>query len=87
LQAGALATLALIGSLRGLGTFYHLALAAMLGLFCYQHFLIRDRAREGCLRAFLNNAVVGLAFFIGVVLETQLAPLLWRAAAAGGSAS
>jgi len=87
LQAGALATLALFGSLHGLGQFYHLALAVMLGLFCYQHYLIRARVRAGCLKAFLNNTWVGFAFFAGVVVETQLVPLLQGIAPAAGAAS
>jgi len=85
LQAGALASLALLGSAHGFGLFYHVALAAMFGLFCYQHYLIRARDRQGCLRAFLNNTWVGFAFFAGVVLETQAGALL-RAAASGGVA-
>jgi 4-hydroxybenzoate polyprenyltransferase len=85
LQAGALTTLALFGSLREMGFFYHLALTAMLGLFCYQHYLIRDRDRGGCLRAFLNNTWVGFVFFVGVVLETQVGPLLGSGPMGGGA--
>jgi len=80
LQAGALAALGLLGSVRGFGLFYQLALAAMFGLFCYQHYLIRARDRQGCLRAFLNNTWAGFAFFVGVVLETQAGALLHAAA-------
>jgi 4-hydroxybenzoate polyprenyltransferase len=90
LQIGALATLALFGSLRELGMFYHLGLATMLALFGYQHYLIRNRDRDGCLRAFLNNTWVGFALFSAVVLEVQATPLLGvlsgGAGAAGGVA-
>lgn len=70
LQAGALLTLALLGAQLELGTFYHAGLAAAAALFGYQQFLIRDRSRDGCFRAFRNNTWVGFALFAGVVLET-----------------
>jgi 4-hydroxybenzoate polyprenyltransferase len=87
LQAGTLASLAMLGSMRGFGLAYHLALSAMFGLFCYQHILIRERDRQDCLRAFLNNTWVGFAFFTGVVLETQAATLRHAATALGGVAA
>jgi len=83
LQASTLVTLALFGSLRELGYFYHLGLAAMLGLFVYQQFLIRQRERAECLKAFLNNTWAGLALFIGVVLEVTIGPMLSHAGASG----
>lgn len=70
LQAGALLTLALLGAQLELGTFYRAGLAAAAALFGYQQFLIRDRSRDGCFRAFRNNTWVGFALFAGVVLET-----------------
>jgi 4-hydroxybenzoate polyprenyltransferase len=82
LQASALVTLALFGSLREFGHFYQLGLAAMFGLFVYQQFLIRHRERAGCLKAFLNNTWAGLALFVGVVLEVMPGRML-----AGGAAS
>lgn len=87
LQAGALASLALLGAVRGFGLAYHLALVAMFGLFCYQHVLIRERDPQGCLRAFLNNTWVGFAFFAGVVLETQADAIRHAAAAFAGAAA
>jgi 4-hydroxybenzoate polyprenyltransferase len=71
LQGGALLALALFGSLTDLGGFYHAALGGMLALFVWQQILIRERERAACLRAFLNNAWVGLVFFLGVVLATS----------------
>jgi 4-hydroxybenzoate polyprenyltransferase len=72
LQASALATLALLGVQLGLGLFYHLGLAAAATLFVYQHYLIRERNREGCVKAFLNNVWVGFALFTGIALETMI---------------
>jgi 4-hydroxybenzoate polyprenyltransferase len=37
--------------------------------FIYQQWLIRAREPAACLRAFLNNHYVGMAIFIGIVLE------------------
>ena len=45
-----------------------LAGAAAL-LFLWQQWLIRKREPAGCLRAFLNNQYVGLAVFVGILLE------------------
>ncbi|WP_293266897.1 4-hydroxybenzoate octaprenyltransferase [Neptunomonas sp.] len=44
-----------------------LAIAAML--FVYQQFLIKNRDRDACFKAFLNNHYAGLAIFVGVFLH------------------
>jgi 4-hydroxybenzoate polyprenyltransferase len=72
LQGSMLVTLLLLGQYLEMGVFYHLGLTGCLGLFIYQHHLIRDRDREGCFRAFLNNIWVGFSLFAGVALETTL---------------
>jgi len=53
----------------GLGIWFDLALAASAGLFIYQQWLIRDRDRDACFKAFLNNHYVGMLLFIGLVLH------------------
>lgn len=73
LQAGALVALALFGSIREFGAFYHLGLLGMASSFAWQHWLVRERERDACLKAFLNNVWAGFSLFAGVVLETQLA--------------
>jgi len=35
----------------------------------YQYRLIRDRSREGCFRAFLNNNGVGALIFAGTAID------------------
>ena len=41
-------------------------------VFCvYQQYLIKDRVRELCFKAFLNNNWFGLVLFIGVMLDYQ----------------
>lgn len=73
LQAMVLAILVMVGHQAELGTLYHLGLLVMACLFIYQQFLARDRAREGCFKAFLNNNWAGLAVFAGLFLDLMFA--------------
>lgn len=68
LQLATLALLAWVGGRMGLGGFFWLGLAAMAATFVYQQWLIRERERELCFRAFLNNFWSGLLLFAGLVL-------------------
>lgn len=64
-----LAGMAWVGYRAGLGTFYALGwIVAGVGVI-YQYGLIRARARDDCLRAFLHNHWLGFALFVGVVAE------------------
>lgn len=58
----------------GLGGWYYAGVVVSAGLFAWQQFLIRERDPAGCFRAFLNNNLVGLALFIGIVLDYTFAP-------------
>ena len=49
--------------------FYFAGLAAALALVLYQYRLIRDRTRDGCFKAFLNNNWVGCVIFIGLAAD------------------
>lgn len=60
--------LALIGYLEGLGGFYFLAVSIASGFFVYQQYLIRNRDRQLCFQAFLNNNWFGMVVFIGLLL-------------------
>ncbi|KPV41447.1 4-hydroxybenzoate polyprenyltransferase [Thiohalorhabdus denitrificans] len=68
-QLIALALMGVVGYLAGFGVWYALGLLGAVGFGLYQHWLIRDRARGPCLRAFLNNQWLGGAVFAGIVLE------------------
>src|SRR3990170_2744269 len=57
----ALSLLAYSGALTGLGLRYYAGLAAAFGFVLYQQHLMRDRTRDGCFRAFLNNNWFGAA--------------------------
>ncbi|MDY6890522.1 MAG: 4-hydroxybenzoate octaprenyltransferase [Pseudomonadota bacterium] len=69
LQAAALAVLLGVGQIEQLGGWYRLGLAGAAALFLYQHWLIRDRERGGCFRAFLNNHYAELLVLLGLMLE------------------
>ena len=64
-----LSLLAYSGALAGLGLRYHAGLAAAFGFALYQQHLMRDRTRDGCFRAFLNNNWFGAAVFAGLLLH------------------
>ncbi len=74
LQAGALAALALVGRMAGLGRWYWGGLAVAVALAAYQQLLIRDRDPAACFRAFLNNNLFGLAVFGGILLDYLFRP-------------
>jgi len=65
--------LILIGHRAELSGFYYtgVSLAALFAV--YQQFLIKDRQRDLCFRAFLNNNWFGMVLFIGVFLDYQFA--------------
>jgi 4-hydroxybenzoate polyprenyltransferase len=71
LQAMTLVSLYFVGSAIQAGRWYNGSLLAAAIFFIYQLWLIRGREREGCFRAFLNNNYVGMAVFIGILLEYQ----------------
>jgi 4-hydroxybenzoate polyprenyltransferase len=71
LQAMTLVSLYFVGTAIRAGRWYNASLFAAAIFFIYQLWLIRGRDREGCFRAFLNNNYVGMAVFIGVLLEYQ----------------
>ena len=54
---------------RELGASYYLGLVIAAGLFGYQQFITRERDRDACFRAFLNNNWVGAAIFAGIALN------------------
>lgn len=61
-----------IGILFQLKLFYYLGIGVAIVLFVYQQRLIRDRDREQCFKAFLNNHWVGMAIFLGIFLSYEL---------------
>lgn len=72
LQALVVLILVIVGGQAELGVFWYLGVAVMAGLFGYHQYLARDRAREGCFKAFLNNNWAGFAVFAGLVADQLL---------------
>lgn len=72
LQASVIFILVLMGARFELGFIYFVGVAAAAGLFFYQQRLIRNRQREKCFQAFLNNNYVGLVVFAGISLHYLL---------------
>jgi 4-hydroxybenzoate polyprenyltransferase len=52
-----------------MGIWYWLGLAAGAGLFARHSWLIRSRDRAACFRVFLDNHYVGMAVFVGILLN------------------
>ena len=72
LQISTLITLLLIPRQIEMSYWYYTGICLAAGLFIYQQYLIRNRSREGCFEAFLSNHWVGLALFVGIVLNYSL---------------
>jgi 4-hydroxybenzoate polyprenyltransferase len=72
LQALVLLLLWLAGRRFGMGLPYTLALLGGAALFAWQQHLIRERVRERCFRAFLNNNLFGLLVFAGIAVDYLL---------------
>ncbi len=51
---------------------YFVGLAGATGLFAWQQWLIRDRARDACFAAFRNNNWLGLVLWVGLVLALAI---------------
>jgi len=67
MQVTVVVVLALVAEQAGLGRAFDAGLALVIALFAWQQWLIRNRDRAGCFRAFLNNNWVGAAVFAGIL--------------------
>ena len=65
--------LVLVGQNLDFSLTYYAGGVAAARLFGWQQWLARDRSRDQCFRAFLNNNYVGLALFLGIAGEYALA--------------
>ncbi len=64
-----IAGMAWVGAIRYFGPFYFAGLAAATLIAIWHGWMIRDRSRAGCFRAFLHNHWLGMAVFAGIVLD------------------
>ncbi|RSD31014.1 4-hydroxybenzoate octaprenyltransferase [Vibrio pectenicida] len=69
LQLITMAMLIALGWWYELGISYCLGLVVAGGLFIFQQYLIHNRQRDECFRAFLNNNYVGMAITVGLLIE------------------
>jgi 4-hydroxybenzoate polyprenyltransferase len=69
LQLGTLLLLGYMGQLLSLGSFFYIGLLVMASLFVYQAIITRNRDRDACFKAFLNNHWASFAVWIGLVIE------------------
>jgi 4-hydroxybenzoate polyprenyltransferase len=76
LQGVTLTSLLLLSEVIAARGAFQLGIFAAAGFFLYQHYLIRNRERDGCFAAFTNNVWVGFALFAGAVVELSILPLL-----------
>jgi len=67
MQVMVLGGLMLAGRATGMHWPFYASLLAAGALFAWQQWQIRDRDRNACFRAFINNHWVGLAVMIGVI--------------------
>ena len=65
----------LIGQKMQFSGLYFLGVTIASGFALYQQYLIKDRDRDLCFKAFLNNNWFGLILFAGVFLEYQIGGL------------
>ncbi|HSG88395.1 MAG TPA: 4-hydroxybenzoate octaprenyltransferase [Pseudomonadales bacterium] len=73
LQAAFIACLLMIGDRVELGWAWHVGVAAAAGGCAWQQWLIRERDLDACFRAFRANNGVGLALFLGLLIDRLLA--------------
>jgi 4-hydroxybenzoate polyprenyltransferase len=70
LQILMIALLVVVGVLERLGVFHYVALAAVAGMFAMHTWSARNRDRQACFRAFLDNNYVGLVLWLGIGVAT-----------------
>ena len=61
--------LMMVGSRQDFGVIYYAGLLLASLFFIYQQYLIKDRIRQRCFAAFLNNNWFGACVFMGIVLN------------------
>lgn len=75
--AAFLGIMAWVGTLNASGAFYYAGIAVAAGLAVYHVWLIRNRERDACFKAFRANNLLGLALFAGVALDLAVRTSEW----------
>jgi len=71
-HAAFIGIMAFVGFTLNLGAIYYGGLLLALALAGYQYVLIRERDPARCFKAFLHNAWVGMAVFVGIATDAIL---------------
>jgi len=74
LQVLMLLALLLIGQMANLSGWYLASVAVAALLMAYHQWLARDRHPDGCFKAFQHNHYIGMAIFIGILLDYTFTP-------------
>jgi len=69
LQAMVVCLFVLLMVILGLSIVFIISLVLVAALFVYQQFLIKDRDRQLCFQAFINNGWVGAIIWFGLILS------------------
>lgn len=69
LQIGLLIVLIKVENLFNLGVFYNISIILTVFLMIYHQFLIKNREKNACFRAFLHNNYIGLVILLGIVFS------------------
>ncbi len=69
LQTCMILGLLMLGARAELGGWYIAGVIGAIAFMAYEQWLIRDREREACFRAFQNNHYIGMTLFIGIALD------------------
>jgi 4-hydroxybenzoate polyprenyltransferase len=66
-----------VGTLNASGVLYYAGVAVAAGLATYHVWLIRNRERDACFKAFRANNLLGLALFAGVAADLAVRTGEW----------
>lgn len=75
LQIVMLLALIFMGARADMGTWYYFSVFVAAALMAYHQWLARNRDPAGCFAAFLNNHFIGMAVFLGIVLDYTFRPI------------
>jgi 4-hydroxybenzoate polyprenyltransferase len=72
LQISLLLVLIKISEIFNLTVFYDISLILIAFLMIYHQYLIKNREKNACIRAFLHNNFIGMVVFAGIALSVSL---------------
>lgn len=76
LQVLMLFALIFIGNMAELGVWYYASVVVAAILMVYHQWLAKDRQSANCFHAFLHNQYIGMAVFVGILLDYTFNPVM-----------